>query len=87
MINFDIDITENARVLEIEKELFSSYEPPVFTGSKSLEVKNIKAYEDTKTIIESELGTNVSELTVLQFYNKLEFIKERNKQQQKKFKR
>lgn len=79
IIEFDNEITDKEEVKKLECEIFRAYEPKTFSGTKSAEIQVIKAYENTCTIIESELGANAKGLTVLEFYTKFEFIKQRNK--------
>lgn len=74
----DIDNTD-----EKEHELlniFSLYNPKVFLGNHSEEIKNIKMFEKTCLAISQNTSLDPKKLTVLQFYSVIDNLNSDNKQ-------
>lgn len=67
----------------IDDQLLTFSPPMVFTGPNSMEIKSDKQYHDGCLVITSQTHTDASRLTVLEYYNALNFIQDKQKKQQK----
>lgn len=76
-----------AEVAEIDKYLMGLYQPKVFDGTKSVEVQYEKNFESSCLLIAQRTSLNPKQLTVLQFYNALEQIKQQIEAESKAYKR
>lgn len=65
-----------AEIDEIDRYLLSLYKPKVFNGPTSVEVVYEKNFESSCLLIAQKVGLDPRNLTVLQFYNALEQIKQ-----------
>lgn len=80
------DVTEEIK--KIDEFLIMSFKPKIYHGSQGVEVKMIKNFEDTCTMLElHNLTTDPKRLTTLSFYQKVETMKQILKQQKKKNKK
>lgn len=76
----------NKQIEEIDSVLFKSYVPKSFTGSKSVEIKYDKQFENACLIVSQKLNTDARKMTVLQFYNAINCIKQQIEAETKKSK-
>ena len=65
-----------AEIEGIDRCLLNLYQPKVFTGAESAEVIYDKNFESSCLLIAQKTSLNPKNLTVLQFYNALEQIKQ-----------
>lgn len=80
--------TDNSDKIDvIDEDLFSSYAPKVFCGSKSVEIKYDKQFESACLLIAQETNMDAKKMTVLQFYNAIDNIKRQAENKEKNFKR
>lgn len=71
----------------IDEKMLGSYKPKAFTGSESVEVKYDKQFESTCLLIAQKTNMDARKMTVLQFYNALENIKQQIEAEAKSLKR
>lgn len=71
---------------ELTTRLITSDKPKTYSGSESAEIHHDKSFEDMCIVIAKELNVNAKTMTVLEYYNAVEFIKEmqRNRHTQNK---
>lgn len=81
----DSDNTE--KIETIDDALSSMYTPKSFIGSESIEVKYDKQFESTCLLIAQKTNTDAKRMTVLQFYNAIENIKQQVEAETKSLKR
>ena len=72
---------------EIDKYLLTLYKPKVFNGSSSVEVQYEKNFESSCLLIAQRTNLDPRALTILQFYNALEQIKQQIEAESKATKR
>ncbi len=75
-----------AEIEEIDKYLLGLYKPKAFNGSASAEVQYEKNFESSCLLIAQKTNLNPKNLTVLQFYNALERIKQQIEAESKAYK-
>lgn len=71
--------THTEEINRIDELLLGMYKPREFYGKGSQEIKYNKDYEETKIMLNKELGINVDSISVMQFYIALDQIKKMNK--------
>lgn len=72
-----INDRDNSEQIEaIDNLMISSYTPKIFTGSESIEVKYDKQFESTCLLIAQKINLDAKKMTVLQFYNAVDNIKQ-----------
>lgn len=74
-------------ITRIDEEVLSEYKPGIFAGSDSVEVKYDKQFENACLLISQKLNTDAKKMTVLQFYNALDNIKQQAEAESKQLKR
>lgn len=79
IINFDSDILDSEEVRQIDEKMFKAYTPKAFSGSGSVEIKSIKDYENACTVLQEALTVNPKSLNSFEFYQKLEYLTDKNK--------
>lgn len=84
MINGNDNISQ---ISEIDTILFGMYKPGIFIGGDSVEIKYDKQYENACLIISQKANMNAKNMTVLQFYNALDVIKQQMDAETKSLKR
>lgn len=83
-----INDTDNRVALnEIDTFLYNLYKPKNFNGNDSIEIQYDKQFENSCSIISQKLYTNPKRMTVLEFYNSVEFLKQQSENEQKRIKR
>lgn len=60
----------------MDAALFSAYRPKNFYGSESVEIGYDKGFESACLIISQKTGADARKMTVLQFYNALDVVKQ-----------
>lgn len=71
---------ESDKIANIDDILMGMANPKTFSGQNSAEIAHDKQFEEACTYIESETGAKCTDLTTLQFFSKLEYIKKKYKQ-------
>ena len=72
-----INDRDNSEQIEaIDNLMIGSYTPKIFTGSESIEVKYDKQFESTCLLIAQKINLDAKKMTVLQFYNAVDNIKQ-----------
>lgn len=77
---------EKSRQLEeLTTKLVTSDKPKQYSGSDGAEIQHDKNFEDMCIVISKELNVNAKTMTVLEYYNAVEFVREmqRNRQKQR----
>lgn len=64
---------------DITSELITYFNPQVFTGSDSVEIKHDRQFENMCLILSQNLHIDPKKFTVLEYYNAFEYIKEQSK--------
>lgn len=78
------DLSYKEDELQQLEDQIATYNPPMdFTGSSSVEVKSDKQYQDGCIIIASQTNLDPASLSVLSYYNALEYIQEKQKERSK----
>lgn len=67
----------------ISDKLLTFSLPMTFTGPNSLEIRSDKQYHDGCMVIASQTSMDAARLTVLEYYNALDFIQDKQKKQKK----
>lgn len=67
--------------------LITYSKPQMFTGSEGVEVQFDRQFEDLCLVLSEQVHVNSKGLTVLEFYNAFEFVRERARQAEKGHKR
>lgn len=78
------DVSEACSNIEFRFAMLMKPRP--FFGKKSAEIEYDKQFEDMCLVLAHNLQVQVKEMTVLQFYNALEFLKKQMKKKQNKAK-
>ena len=81
------DTDHQAEIDEIDNYLFSLYNPQVFLGKESAEVKSDKQFETACMLISQETGMNAKKMKVLEFYNTLSNIQKQSEAKLKAYKK
>ena len=71
------------QIKAIEDFLFSTHTPKNYSGKDGYEVEFIKGFEDTCIIIEQFTSKDPKTMTTLEFYQKLDFVKEQLKRKKR----
>jgi hypothetical protein len=66
-------------ISDIDEALLFAVKPGIFTGSESLEISYDKNFDEMCIFISQKLNLKAEDLTVLTFYNALEYIKKTTK--------
>lgn len=66
-------------VQQLTNELMTSSKPQRFTGVENAEIMFDRQYENLCVLLSDKLNVNPKNYTVLEFYNAIEFLKERNR--------
>lgn len=83
-----INSTDNTDKIEaIDTELFSMHSPKMYIGSESIEIKYDKQFESTCLLIAQKTNLDAKKMTVLQFYNAIDNIKQQLEAENKSIKR
>lgn len=78
------DLNYRQKELEaIDDKIITFSSPMTFTGSNSFEIRSDKQYQDGCLVIASNMNIDTSKLTVLSYYNALDFIQDKQKKQKK----
>lgn len=70
-------------VEEITTKLITFSNPQTFSGSDSIEIKFDRQFENLCISLSSQLGINPKQYTVMEFYNAVEYLKEKIKAEEK----
>ena len=65
---------------ELTTRLVTSDKPKTFTGKDSAEIRHDKSFEDMCIVIAKELNIDAKKMTVLEYYNAFEFVREMKRQ-------
>lgn len=68
---------KKAQVEELRERLVLFQKPKVFTGYDGLEVKHDKEFETMCLMITKETGRDAKGMTVLEYYNAYEYLREK----------
>lgn len=71
----------------IDEFMLDLHKPKSFSGSTSIEVKYDKQFENACVLIAQKTSLNAREMTVLQFYNALDNIKQQAEKEQKRLRK
>jgi len=83
-----INDTDNTEQIElIDTTMLNMHTPKVFIGSESVEVKYDKQFESTCLLIAQKTSMDAKKMTVLQFYNAVDNIKQQLEAESKSVKR
>lgn len=83
-----INNTDNSEQIEaIDMIMLSMHTPKSFVGSESVEVKYDKQFESTCLLIAQKTSMDARKMTVLQFYNAVDNIKQQAEAEAKSLKR
>lgn len=83
-----INNADNSEQIDIiDMMLLSMHTPKAFIGSESVEVKYDKQFESTCLLIAQKTNMDAKKMTVLQFYNAIENIKQQAEAEAKSLKR
>ena len=83
-----ISKSDNTEQIEaIDEHLVKAHPPKVFIGSDSVEIKYDKQFESACLVISQKTGMDAKKMTVLQFYNALDNIKQQAEAEAKSYKR
>ena len=77
----------DAEIEQLTTKLLTFTKPKDFSGKDSVEVQYDKQFENMCLIISKELNANAKQMTVLEYYNAFEFVKDMQKQKQQKSKK
>lgn len=77
----------DAEIEQLTTKLLTFTKPECFEGKDSAEVQYDKQFENMCLIISKELNANAKQMTVLEYYNAFDFIKDMQKQKQQKSKK
>lgn len=77
------DKIDEALIQSLTTKLVTYSRPQVFQGSKGAEVMHDRQFEDLCLALSEQLHLRPKELSVLEFYNAFDFLRERSKKQQK----
>lgn len=81
----DGDTTERKDMAEqLREKLVLFQKPKVFTGHDGLEVRHDKEFETMCLAITKETGRDAKRMTVLEYYNAYEYLREKSRQTQNK---
>lgn len=72
------DQSENDLML-IDNEMYGMFRPKIYDGSDGVEVRHVKAFQETNILISKYVNIDPEQMTVLKYYQTLEHIKEQIK--------
>lgn len=70
------DVDNSERIKAIDDAMLSMHAPKLFVGSESIEVKYDKQFENACLLIAQKTNLDARKMTVLQFYNAVDSIKQ-----------
>ena len=73
---------DSALVESLHAKLITYSRPQVFQGSKGAEIMHDRQFEDLCLALSEQLHLRPKELSVLEFYNAFDFLRERSRKQQ-----
>ena len=76
-------LDKHEQICAIDELLFQVNSPRLFAGKESVEIKYDKQFESTCLLIMQKTGADAKKMTVLQFYNALELIKQQAERESK----
>lgn len=80
------DIDNSEQIEAIDTAMFNMYSPRPYIGSESIEIKYDKQFESTCLLIAQKTSMNARSMTVLQFYNAVNNIKQQLEAENKSIK-
>lgn len=63
------------------KQIYKESKPQKFTGPNSVLLEHKKNFESSCAVIEEHYGLNIKEMSVFEFYSRIESIKDKFKRQ------
>ena len=81
----EVDTSEQIEAIDLQ--ILLSHSPKLFMGSESVEVKYDKQFESACLLISQKTNADAKRMTVLQFYNAVENIKQQAEAETKSLKR
>lgn len=81
------DVDNQEEIEFIDAKLYSQYDPKVFTGTESIEIKHDKQFETACMLISQKTGMNAKNMTVLEYYSALENINRQIEAEAKAYKK
>lgn len=79
-----VDVPDRTKEVEqVTSELITYSNPQRFTGSENAEIMFDRQYENLCVMLSHQLNVNPKQYTVLEFYNAFEFLKEKNRKEEK----
>lgn len=78
------DDEDGSREEELRERLVLFQKPKVFTGHDGLEVRHDKDFETMCLAITKETGRDAKMMTVLEYYNAYEYLREQSRKAQNK---
>lgn len=82
-----VEDKDNTKEIEkIDDRLFGKYNPRIFAGEKSVEIKQDRQFEVTCLLISQKMNLDARKMTVLQFYSALDMIKKQAEAESKALK-
>lgn len=82
-----INDTDNSEQIEIlDMAMLNAHSPKSYIGSESVEIKYDKQFESTCLLIAQKTNTDAKKMTVLQFYNAVDNIKQQLEAESKNIK-
>lgn len=69
---------------QLREKLILFQKPKVFTGSEGIEVRHDKEFETMCLAITKETGRDAKRMTVLEYYNAYEYLREKTRKTQNK---
>ena len=78
----DDERTKQAEAMREQLVLFSK--PKVFTGKDGVEVRHDKEFETMCLLITKEAGRDAKDMSVLEYYNAYEYLREKSRETQNK---
>lgn len=88
VLDYIINGTDNSEQIEaIDTIMFNMHSPKPYIGSESVEIKYDKQFESTCLLIAQKTNTDAKKMTVLQFYNAVDNIKQQLEAESKSIKR
>lgn len=78
---------DNSKEIEaLDEKRFDKYRPGVFTGPDSAEIVQDKQFEDICLLVSQKLNREAKRMTVLEFYNAINFIRRQAEAESKSLK-
>ena len=81
------NIDNSSQVEAIDRAMLSIYSPKSFAGSSSVEIQYDKQFENTCILIAQKTNLDAKKMTVFQFYNTVDSIKQQIEAENKSIKR